>query len=140
MTEISIRKAARAEYPDVRAFYQKCGYSRGITDLDTVLVADRGDSLLGAVRLCPDQRIVVLRGMQVLPEHQRQGVGTSLLERCLPIIGKSECYCIPWAYLEHFYSTGGFKRCKREEAPGFLEDRLSAYLANGLDVILMRRT
>ena len=138
MSEISIRKAAPAEYPNVLAFYRKCGYSRGISDVDTVLVALREDVLLGVVRLCPERGVVVLRGMQVLAAYQGQGVGTRLLDHCLPLIEKAECYCIPWADLEHFYSKAGFQRCEPEQAPDFLEDRLRTYLADGLDVILMR--
>ena len=139
MSEISIRKASHSQYSDVAEFYEKCGYSRGVRGVDTVLIAVRRDVLVGAVRLCSEHGVLVLRGMQVLPTFQRQGIGSRLLRECLPILGDSTCYCIPWAHLEQFYGMGGFNRCDPTEAPGFLEDRLTSYLTDGLDVVLMRR-
>ncbi len=82
---------------------------------------------------------MVLRGMQVLPKYQRQGVGKRLLTDSASRVDHVVCYCIPWNYLEPFYASGGFERCEPEDAPRFLEERYFGYLQDGLDVIVMRR-
>ena len=139
MVETQIREASQTERSAIAAFYARCGYAGGLELEDTVLAALRDGSLVGAVRLCFGHGEVVLRGMQVAPELRRQGIGSALLEACLPRMGTATCYCIPWANLEKFYVSGGFERCRPAEAPAFLSERLSAYRASGRDVILMRR-
>ena len=139
MPAISIRKASVAEHPDIAALYERCGYSGGLSADDTILVAVRAASVVGAVRLCSEHRVAVLRGMQVLPDYQRQGIGRALLEGSLSGVDDASCYCIPWSYLERFYSSGGFERCELKNAPDFLAERFSQYTKQGRDVMLMRR-
>ena len=105
MSEIFIRKSP-SQYSEVIEFYERCGYSRGVRGQDTTLSAVRQNVLVGAVRLCLEDRVLVLRGMQVLPDFQRRGIGTELLNDCLPSLGEFTCYRIPWAHLEQFYGTG----------------------------------
>ncbi len=139
MPAISIHEASQAEHADIAAFYEKCGYSGGLRLDDTVLAAVRDGSLVGVVRLSTEHQVFVVRGMQVIPELQRQGVGLALLEACLSRVGGAVCYCIAWAYLEKFYASRDFERCKTSSAPEFLSKRMYAYLNAGRDVILMRR-
>ncbi len=139
MPAISIHEASEADHRDVAAFYERCGYLGGLRANDTNLVAERAGSLVGVVRLCSEHGIVVLRGMQVLPDFQRQGIGLGLLDECLPRVNDAICYCIPWSYLEQFYGSGGFERCEPRDVPGFLSERYSGYLQEGRDVILMQR-
>lgn len=139
MPQTSIHEASPADYFAIAAFYERCGYSGGLEPNDTVLTAVRNGALVGAVRLTSEQQELVLRGMQVLPEAQRQGIGTDLLEACLDRVSTSGCYCIPWAYLEAFYASRGFKRCKSADVPTTLSKRFTDYLAAGRDVILMCR-
>lgn len=140
MLEVSIHEVSEAEHPGVAAFYEKCGYSGRLSLDDKVLIAMRNGSLVGAVRLCSEEQDVVLRGLHVVPDMQRQGIGLALLQACVSRINGVVCYCIPWAYLEQFYASGGFERCKSGEVPGFLSKRFSKYLEAGRDVIVMRRT
>ena len=140
MAEISIHEVSQAEHSGIAAFYEKCGYPGGLDPDDKILVAMRNSSLVGAVRLCSVGQNVVLRGMQVAPDAQRQGIGLALLDACQTRITGVVSYCIPWAYLENFYAKAGFKRCESAEVPGFLARRLSKYLEAGRDVILMHRT
>ncbi len=128
-----------AEHPDIAAFYELCGYSGGISADDTIFVAVRDSWLVGAVRLCEEQGVVVLRGMQVLARFQRQGIGQSLLDECLPEVNKSFCYCVPFAHLAEFYGANGFERCETGDAPDFLEDRCTNYIEQGHDVLVMGR-
>ena len=139
MTEVSIRIADAQDHPDILRFYEACGYSRGIGKQDTVLMASSAAGLIGVVRLCREYESIVLRGMQVLPDYQRQGIGRRLLKACEERIGDSCCYCIPWSYLADFYASAGFKKIGSREAPNFLKDRASEYLKGGLDVVIMRR-
>ena len=139
MPAISVREASESENSDIAAFYARCGYSGGHSSNDTVLIATRAESLVGVARLCAEHQVTVLRGMQVLQDFQRQGIGRALLEECLSIVGDAVCYCIPWSHLEQFYSAGGFRRCEDADVPVFLSERLSCYVAKGRDVILMRR-
>ena len=139
MAAISIHEASEAEHPDIAAFYERCGYLRDLRAEDTILAAVRAGSLVGVVRLCSEHGVVVLRGMQVLPDFQRQGIGLGLLDKCLPRVNDAVCYCIPWSYLEQFYGSGGFERCEPGDVPGFLSERYSGYLQEGHDVILMQR-
>ena len=140
MAEISIHEVSEDMHPRIAAFYEKCGYSGGLELDDNVLIARRNGSIVGAVRLCSEDRDIVLRGMQVVPALQRQGIGLALLQACVSRINGVACYCIPWADLEPFYGSGGFERCEPDEVPGFLAKRFSKYLEAGRNVILMRRT
>jgi N-acetylglutamate synthase-like GNAT family acetyltransferase len=139
MNTLTVCEASESLRQRVPDFYERNGYFRSVTDEDTILVAALGEEIVGAARLCPENGAIVLRGMQVLPESQRRGVGNSLLKECVARLGSSPCYCIPWAHLENFYTRGGFQRCEPSEAPDFLKTRYAGYLADGLDVILMRR-
>jgi N-acetylglutamate synthase-like GNAT family acetyltransferase len=139
MPSISIRKASVAEHPDIAALYERCGYSGGLSADDTILVALRTEALVGVVRLCSENQVAVLRGMQVLPDFQRQGIGRALLDESLCRVDDAACYCIPWSHLEQFYGSGGFERCESKNVPGFLAERFSLYAKQGRDVILMRR-
>jgi N-acetylglutamate synthase-like GNAT family acetyltransferase len=140
MPAISIREASVAEHPDIATFYERCGYAGGLSADDTILVAVRAESLVGVARLCSEHQVAVLRGMQVLPNFQRQGIGRALLDEFLSRVDDSVCYCIPWSYLEQFYSSGGFERCESRDVPDFLAERLSCYTQQGRDVILMKRS
>jgi GNAT superfamily N-acetyltransferase len=139
MTAIAIREASAAEHPEIGTFYRRCGYSGSLSADDKIFVADRGGSLVGVARLCLEHGEIVLRGMQVLPEVQGQGVGRTLLEETLARANDAICYCIPWADLEMFYGSAGFQRCEPYDVPAFLSDRFSCYVQEGRDVILMRR-
>ena len=102
-TAISLYEASVKERPDIDSLYERCGYRRKFNDEDTILLAKNKASLVGVVRLCPENGEIVLRGLQVLPERQRQGMGRRLLDECLPRVNEVVCYCIPWSYLERFY-------------------------------------
>lgn len=139
MPAISIHETSVAENPDIAAFYKRCGYSAGLSADDIILIAALGGHFVGAVRLCSEHQTTVLRGMQVLPEHQRQGIGRALLDSCLSRVSNANCYCISWSHLEQFYRSGGFERCDSSGVPDFLAVRLNYYVKQERDVILMRR-
>jgi N-acetylglutamate synthase-like GNAT family acetyltransferase len=137
--QIAIRVAAVDDLDNVREAYRAWGYRGSIGPNDKVFVAEGDGELLGIVRLAQEDEIYVLRGMQVSPSSQRQGIGTALLLELMKHLGGAECYCVPYTHLDEFYAQVGFRECSSKSAPRFLVDRLSQYLKNGREVILMRR-
>jgi len=131
-----IRDAGLAQ---VRAFYEQVGYGGGVSAADTVLAALAGERVLGAVRLCEEHGVIVLRGMVVAPDCLRQGIGRALLARCVPWLDRGEAFCLPYDHLTGFYNEAGFEPVTRDAVPPFLRARLAGYLANGQRVLAMRR-
>ena len=139
MVKISLAKSHHDE--SIRELYRQCGYGGGLNQEDDVLIAQSTENIVGAVRLCPDKDFCVLRGMQVLPSFQRQGIGTQLLLACAEqlSIQSITCYCIPWEHLHSFYLQVGFKKVSSVEIPFILRERFRNYLSKEMKVILMVR-
>lgn len=123
----------------VRAFYEQVGYGGGVSAADTVLAALAGERVAGAVRLCEEHGVIVLRGMYVAPDCQRLGIGRALLARCLPWLDRGEAFCLPYDHLVGFYKEAGFEPVTSDALPPFLRERLEGYLAAGQRVLGMRR-
>ncbi len=124
---------------DIAALYADAGYRAAIDPADTLLVARAGGQLAGVVRLCTEEGVTVLRGMQVRPAFQRQGVGLALLAACGPWLERGPAFCLPYTHLVDFYAAAGFAPVHADALPDFLARRLSAYLAKGQQVLAMRR-
>jgi GNAT superfamily N-acetyltransferase len=137
------REARPGEFERIAAFYRDTGYTPPINPADVIVVAEVAESkraLCGAVRVCDEHAVLVLRGMRVCEGMRRQGIGTHLLEAVEPVIGGRDCFRIPHRYLRSFYGRIGFAEIEPSEAPEFLRERWAAYGREyGLDVILMRR-
>lgn len=134
-----IRVTQDHEFEQVKSFYQKSGYTQPISASDLFVVAEEGDELRAALRLCLEDGCLVLRGMRVAPPFQRKGVGSALLGYARDVIGNETCYCIAHRYLQDFYAQIGFEEVSTEKAPAFLVSRLAFYREQyDLDVILMR--
>jgi N-acetylglutamate synthase-like GNAT family acetyltransferase len=123
----------------IKAFYSQCGYGGSLNEEDRILVAQLGEEIIGAVRLCPDDGFFVLRGMQILVPFQRQGIGTQLLRVCTEQLVDQVCYCIPWQHLRSFYQKVGFQEVSPVEVPALLRERFDGYIFRGMTVILMGR-
>jgi N-acetylglutamate synthase-like GNAT family acetyltransferase len=134
------RKALPEELERIAAFYADNDYTPAINPADVMIVAENEGMLCGAVRLCHEHGVLVLRGMRVLDRLRRQGIGTLLLRTVAPVIGEGECFCIPHRFLRSFYGRIGFVEVQAADAPAFLRERCAAYRRQyGLDVIIMRR-
>jgi ribosomal protein S18 acetylase RimI-like enzyme len=83
----------------VLSHYQKTGYSKQVNPEDIVIAAFQASQIIGAVRLCPQDNYLVLWGMQVIKQYQRQKIGTALLHKCAEIIQNRACYCLPYKHL-----------------------------------------
>jgi GNAT superfamily N-acetyltransferase len=124
---------------EVTCFYRQAGYGGIVGEDDTMLGARAAGCLVGVVRLALENSSLVLRGMQVEAEFQRQSTGSKLLEAAVEVIGGRECWCIPYSHLSAFYAKGGFVEVPSSGAPGFLADRLERYRTSGRSVVVMRR-
>jgi GNAT superfamily N-acetyltransferase len=124
----------------VEGFYREADYSAGVNPSDRLVIAEADNTLLGSCRLCDEQGVLVLRGMRVKQEAQRQGIGTEMLRSAEKIMAGRACYCIPYRYLSSFYAHVGFKEIAPHQAPEFLRHRLKQYRQTlRLDVIIMWR-
>ena len=62
---INIRTASDLERPRIAAFYAENGYTQVYANDDLLVLAESGGEICGAVRLCQEQDVLVLRGMRV---------------------------------------------------------------------------
>lgn len=131
--------ASPAEIPDVVALYEACNYHAAVGIADTTLICRAERQVVAAVRLVREEGVIVLRGMQVLRSHQRQGIGAALLRACIPIIEERTTYCLPYAHLVPFYRSASFRPVDESVLLSFLAARLSGYVARGQDVLAMVR-
>ena len=72
---IEVRRAMAEDISRVLKFYAERRYGGGIRPEDALLLAEHDGELVGIVRLTTEEGVVVLRGMQVHPRFQRQGIG-----------------------------------------------------------------
>jgi GNAT superfamily N-acetyltransferase len=139
MSDITFRVAALAEHTRVQAAYAAWGYRGGVSPNDTLYVAEFNGEFVAAVRRTQEHALVLLRGMQVAPEHQRTGIGTRLLGMFVEHLHDETCYCVPYQFLRAFYSRAGFASLPDDAAPEFLRERVRSYRVRGLDVFVMHR-
>jgi N-acetylglutamate synthase-like GNAT family acetyltransferase len=141
VADVVLREASSADRERVRAFYVSCGHSGALESADRVLLAERDGQIVGAVRLCIEEGVQVLRTMRVRPDAQRRGVGRALLRRFDAMLGPGPCYCLPYAHLTGFYGIIGFEEASPYALPPHLAARLARYRAErpGVDMIAMRR-
>ena len=137
---LAIEYVDSSRFADVNRFYEGNGYRGGIGNSDTVIVAKESNLIVGAVRLCLEHDVIVLRGMQILRCYQRQSIGTRILKFCLPTLNRQLSYCVPYSHLTQFYNQVGFAVAKEDSLPRFLRDRLSSYRESGQDVVVMMRS
>jgi N-acetylglutamate synthase-like GNAT family acetyltransferase len=134
-----VREAGPSEFERISAFYKKSGYRPGISRTDQFILAEDDGGICGALRLCSEEGVLVLRGMRVAPDRQRRGIGTQLLGRAAAAVAGRECFCIPHRRLVGFYAQIGFGEIADDEAPEFLRERRRRYSEeHALDVTVMR--
>lgn len=136
---ISFSIATSDQHEQIHALYEECGYHGGFHANDLILVAQEFGRLIGAVRLCVEQGLTLLRGFFILPSHQGKGIGSQMLQELVPHIGIHTCYCIPFDHLVKFYGVAGFVALSPDEAPIFLAQRFTRYFTAGHKIILMAR-
>jgi len=136
---ISFSVATQNQHDEIYALYEECGYHGGIQPNDFILVAQEFGRLVGAVRLCVEQGLTLLRGFFILSSHQGKGIGSQMLQELISHVGNRTCYCIPFDHLTKFYGAAGFVPLSPTDAPIFLAQRFASYSTDGHKVILMVR-
>jgi N-acetylglutamate synthase-like GNAT family acetyltransferase len=137
---IEVRHAMAEDISRALKFYAERRYGGGIRPEDTVLLAEHDGELVGIVRLTAEKGVMVLRGMQVQPRFQRQGIGKKLLATVAHELDGRHCFCIPYAHLVGFYGRIGFEVIEPAKAPTFLRQRLERYQdrGDGNEYLIMR--
>jgi GNAT superfamily N-acetyltransferase len=133
---VIIRFAEINEYPEVLAHYEVCNYHGGVQEADGIVIAVDGQ-LIGAVRICIEHGVKVLRGMQIKPTWQRKGIGSLMLKFLADNVDLDGCYCLPYKHLGTFYASIGFREISAKNAPVFLAERLEKYLSSGNNEIVL---
>ena len=139
MKDTYIVTANKDELIAAQQFYESRGYGgAAITPSDFVVLAKEQDRIVGVGRLCQEQDLLWLRGMQVEPRLQGQGIGMKILQRLDQEIGHRWCCCLPYDHLVKFYAQAGFELISNN-LPAPLDTRLTSYLSRGLRVVAMVR-
>jgi GNAT superfamily N-acetyltransferase len=137
MTDIHVAVANEGELLAAQQFHESRGYGgAAIVPSDFVVLAKHQNEIMGIGRLCQEQELLWLRGMQVEPRFQGQGIGTRILQRLVQEIGERWCCCLPYDHLTRFYQQAGFVQVK-ENLPLALRSRLANYLSRGLKIVAM---
>lgn len=139
LERVQIRQAGEGDLPRLLVFYQGTGYAGGVDPADMVVLAEEEGRIIGALRLCQEHGTLVLRGMEVQEEWQRQGIGTRLLQVAVERVGQRTCYCLLHPHLEGLYGRIGFAPVKPASAPKFLRARQAEYRKQGVETILMKK-
>jgi N-acetylglutamate synthase-like GNAT family acetyltransferase len=135
----AIAEAPKHQYPEIAEFYRIQGSRGRPSPADRIFIAEEDGVLVGAVRLCEEEGVTVLRTMRVAASRQRQGIGRRLLATLAQALESRECFLLGFGHLEGFYGLEGFARIDPRDLPPHLRERLRLYLADRPDVIPMRR-
>ncbi|OHB24063.1 MAG: hypothetical protein A2542_00440 [Parcubacteria group bacterium RIFOXYD2_FULL_52_8] len=137
MQNVSIRQAQETEYALVTAFYSSVGEVVVPAKDEIILIANINQKIVGAIRLCREEGILVRRTLNVLPEHQKQGIGSRLFLAMDAIIGGETCYHLPYAHLQKYYESLGLRTISPSELPPHVHERFLTY-SKSFSVIAMR--
>lgn len=136
---LDLIKAGKEEVSEVARFYREAGYPVPIQPEDTCWGAWDGPVLVGALALCREGGIRILRGPEVAHAYRRRGVGKALLRLAAPEVARDTTYCISYGFLKRLHAAGGFRAVPPGDAPEFLWRRVSVLNAQDWDVVLLRR-
>lgn len=127
----------------MNAFYESVGSLGRSRDDDLFFVAYKDGHMAGCVRYCVESKLPLLRTMMVAKEFRNSGVGSALLKAFTEYLDENEIkdtYVLPFAHLEKFYESAGFKRVTGILIPTYLKDRLELYKSSGKQYICMHRS
>lgn len=141
-SQYSIEALDPPRFPLAKQFYKQANYHSHVGKGDEVYVLRdslNNKRIVAAVRLVKSDQYLILRSMVVLPNYQRQGLGSILLQGLEAFLGHRECWCYPFEWLDSFYSQINFKAYEIEAAPPHIANNLNRYRQQGRKLILMRR-
>ena len=135
---VIIRFAEIEEYPQILIHYETCNYHGGVQANDKIVIAAE-EQIIGAVRICIEHGVKVLRGMQIKPAWQKKGIGSAMLKFLTEHEDMDGCYCLPFKHLKLFYGAIGFEEIAMRDAPEFLVERLKKYLGSGHNEMIIMK-
>ena len=107
---------------------------------DEIVVAELDGVRAGIGRLvAAGEHACELGGMYVLDAFRGAGIARAIVEELKRRAAGRDVYCIPFADLEAFYASTGFRRIAADGVPEKIEEKL-AWCAREIDrdVILMK--
>ena len=89
---------------------------------ETVVIAELDGERAGMGRLVPaGEKVFELGGMLVFEGFRGRGVARAIVDELLRRAGDADVYCVPFADLEGFYASCGFR--KTDAAPGKVREK-----------------
>jgi GNAT superfamily N-acetyltransferase len=121
-----LRTARPEETGWVNEQYAKVGFIPSDLLRDTVVVAELDGERAGIGRLVDAGRNAYeLGGMYVLDAFRGAGVARALVEELLRLAEGRDVYCIPFADLDAFYGSAGFRRIEPDGVPPAIAEKLA---------------
>ena len=117
-------------------FFREAGYPVPLGD-HVAWGAFEGEDLIGALALCDEAGITILRGPEIRHERRRRGLGKSLMRAAAPALEGRACYVISYRHLVRMYREFGFQRCGVGEGPEFLRRRVRDLNERSWDLLLL---
>ena len=117
---IQVRPAATTDGSCIEALYSEWGYEGGFSQNDQIFLAQKGEQIVGVIKLTFKSNVFVLRGMFIKTELQGKGIGSKLLGSVNEWLGNKQAFCVPFKHLSNFYRQIGFADISDSEAPDFL--------------------
>jgi len=143
MKKLVIQKVSGEDAePIVGPLYHSEGNGIEVRPTDLFFVGFVDQDVVASVRFCVEEQTPMLLTMRIAKRVQRNGLGLNMLkvfEEYLNINNIRRTYCLPYAHLEQFYGSIGFRTTPIESAPAFLQQRLRENRKKGYDVICMMR-
>ena len=123
---VEIRRAAKADWPAIRALLQSCqlpldGAERHV---ETFVVATKGTRIIGCAGIERHADEALLRSCAVDQEHRGQHIGGALTERAIALakdLGLRQLVLFTTT-AENYFPRFGFTRITREQMPDSLQD------------------
>ena len=137
LTDVQIKEYKKYNSEDIPKLYDSVGWSAYTDDLAAlengfnnslkILAAYKDDELVGIIRAVGDgYTVVFIQDILVLPEYQRQGIGSALLKAivdCYPNVRQIQLTTDCTEKTIAFYKSVGFIEFSEIDCCGFIKDR-----------------
>lgn len=137
LTDVQIKEYKKYNSEDIPKLYDSVGWSAYTDDLAAlengfnnslkILAAYKNDELVGIIRAVGDgYTVVFIQDILVLPEYQRQGIGSALLKAivdCYPNVRQIQLTTDCTEKTIAFYKSIGFIEFSEIDCCGFIKDR-----------------
>ena len=141
---LTLRPAAERDWPSIEALLKlnDLPVDGAREHLGVYIVATGGDAVVGTAGIELYGNIGLLRSVAVLPERQRQGLGTAMLERIVAdarVLGLSRLYLLTTTAADYF-AGHGFTPQPRDSVPAALQASAEFRGACPASAVLMGRS